>query len=215
MDEPVTPSDLHNKEQSSVIILVEIKSCHATNKTGDAFSEVLNGVIQLSGFLSKMKLKEVSVPEFGTQWSASPSGKWLEHADILGRPRVTFDHDPPGPQEMFCLPILLHFDSHFWYLECLILVAVEGRKDTYERFGRLTISVQDLTAVIPRSKLRGGKSDFELEDADNRYELRRRRSAWGRFIRFWSEHAATSTSPNNSLEFKTITVPEAIEISIE
>ncbi|KAH8623010.1 hypothetical protein IG631_22166 [Alternaria alternata] len=53
MNEPIMPSYFHNKHRDWLNILVEIDSCHATTKTGDAFSEVLNGVIRLSGFYQK------------------------------------------------------------------------------------------------------------------------------------------------------------------
>jgi hypothetical protein len=224
MDEPVTPNHLYNEEQNGVVILVEIKSCHATTKTGDAFSEVSNGVIRLSGFLSKMQLRPVSHSESVTHWSAFLNGMWLNTADSLDRTRVVLDYKPPDAQEMFCLPIVLCFDGEDWELECLILVAIEGKKDTFERFGRLTIPVDELLAYYRYSELGGEESnnelgdedsDYELEDEDSPVEIQSRDSAWHRFILSWSKHYATYIESDDSLEWKTIAVPGAVEISIE
>jgi hypothetical protein len=226
MDEPVIPSDLHSTNQDSVVILVEAKSCHATSKTGDAFSEVSNGVIRLSGFLSKMQLRPVSHSESVTHWSTFLNGMWLSTADSRGRTHVVLDYKPLSLQEMFCLPILLQFNpvDEYWILECLILVAIEGRKDTFERFGRLNIPVNELLADCRRSELGGvgsdselqdEDSDSELEDEDSHVELQSRDGAWHHFILSWSKYVVDySWKPDNSLEFETIAVQGAVEISI-
>ncbi|KAH8623011.1 hypothetical protein IG631_22167 [Alternaria alternata] len=90
---------------------------------------------------------------------------------------------------MFCLPIVLDYDSKY-YLECLVLVATEG-KDTFEHIGRLTIPVEQLLADYRRSELGiqdnvvgfGIKdNDSGLEDANSHVGVQIRDSAWHRFI---------------------------------
>jgi hypothetical protein len=216
IDEPVTPSYLHDADQNSVVILVETKSCHASTKTGDAFSEVLYGVIRLSGFLSRMQLRPHPNSECVTHWNAFLSGMWLDDADGLGRPRVALDHKSPNLQEIFCLPIVLHhWGMIYWNLECLILVATEGTKDTFERIGRLTIPLEEILAGYRGSEL-GGEDSFSLyENADRHVEVQSRDSAWHHFILSWSKHVVNPREPDDSLEFETIAVPGAVEISIE
>jgi hypothetical protein len=104
-------------------------------------------------------------------------------------------------------------------LECLILVAIEGKKDTFERFGKLTIPVKELLASYRRSELWGEDSNSELEDADSHVEVQDRDSAWHRFILSWNKHYTICRTINDiesddSLEFKTIAVQGAVEISI-
>ncbi|CAI9631199.1 unnamed protein product [Alternaria burnsii] len=208
MNEPVTPYYIYDEAQNNVVILVEIKSCYATTKTGDTFSEVLYGVIRLSGFLSKMQLRPVSHSERGTQWNVFLNGMWLGN--------VVLDHERPNPQEMFCLPILLQKDLFDCVLECLILVAIEGKKDTFERFGRLTIPVDELLEDYRKSELGGVDSDSELGDEDIHVEVQSRDSAWHHFILSWSKWVVNSSRiPDDSLDFQTIAVPGAVEISIE
>lgn len=220
MNGPVSLSNryLYDEDQDSVVILVGIKSCHATTKTGDVFSEVSNGIIRLSGFLSKMQLRPVPDSESVTHWSAFLNGMWLDDADDSGLPRVVLDHKPPpDPHEIFCLPIVLCFDGDEWELECLILVAIDGKKDTFERFGRLTISVDEILADYRGSELGDENSDSELGDADGYVEVQSRDSAWHHFILSWSKHYTTysSSEGNDSLDFKTIAVQGAVEIPIE
>lgn len=215
MDKPVVPSDLHDKGQNEVVILVEIKSCHATSKTGDAFSEVSSGIIRLSGFLSRMQLRPQPDAESVTHWSAFLNDIWLDDADPWGLPRVILDHKPQDPHEVFCLPVVLCFDLREWALECLILIAIEGKKDTFERFGRLTIPVDELLADYRRSELGGVDSESELEDENSHVEVQNRDSAWHHFIFSWSKHVVTDTESDDSLEFETIAVAGAVEISIE
>ncbi|CAN9373170.1 unnamed protein product [Alternaria sp. RS040] len=227
IDEPVTPSHLHDMVQDLLVILVEIRSCHATTKTDDAFSEVLNGVIRLSGFSSKMQLRPVPDSEYVTHWNAFVNGVWSGHADRLGRPRVVLDHKHPDSEELFCLPILLQKGPYGWLLECLILVAIEGKKDTFERLGRLTFPVNELLADYRDSELGGEESniefvdedsDHELEDEDSHVNIQSRNSAWHHFILSWSKHVMTEREYNwhvDSLEFETIAVPGAVGISIE
>jgi hypothetical protein len=215
IDEPITPSHFHDHYQDRVIILVETKSCHATTKTGDAFSEILSGVIRLSGFLSKMKLRPIPDSESVTHWSAFLKDMWLHDADFLGLPRVILDHKPPDPHEMLCLPILLYFDGEEWELECLILVAIEGKKDTFERFGRLTIPVNELLADYRECELGGEGSDSEFEDEDSSVEVQSRHSPWHHFILSWGKYYVNGVKSDESLEYKTIAVPGAVEISIE
>ncbi|KAF7678836.1 hypothetical protein GT037_002584 [Alternaria burnsii] len=225
VDGPVTPEASYDASQDTVVILVEIKSCHADTKTGDAFSEVLNGIIRLSGFLSKMRLRPVADSESVAHWSAFVYELWLDHADRLGQPRIVLDHKPLEPQEMFCLPIVLFHGPDDWELECLILVAIEGKKDTFKRFGRLTIPVDELLVADYRNhELGGEESDIELGDEDSDYELQAedshvkvqsRDSAWHYFILSLSKHIETDMEPDDSLDWKTIAVPGAVEISIE
>ena len=218
IDEPVTPITLHN--EASVVILVEIKSCYAITKTGDAFSEVLNGVIRLSGFLSEMQLQPVADSEFGIYWNVIIDGVWLD-AGVGGRPRVVLDYQPPDSQELFCLPIVLWKSGIFtWDLECLLLGAIEGKKDTYERFGRLTIPVKRLLADHRRSELGGVDNKSIFADKDSHVEVQSRGSAWHHFILSWSKHCTTYPQgivlkDDDSLEYETIAVPGAVEISIE
>ncbi|OWY55930.1 HET-like protein [Alternaria alternata] len=215
MDGPVTPDYLYDQDQDSVVILVEIKSCHATTKTGDAFSEVLNGIIRLSGFLSRMQLRPVPDSETVTHWSAFTNGVWLDHADRSGQPCVVLDHKPLDPQEMFCLPILLQRDFFGWRLKCLILVAIEGKKDTFERLGRVNIPIKELLAGYRGSELGGEDSFSEFENVDRHVEVQSRDSAWHHFILSWSKHVVNPRKPDDSLEFETIAVQGAVEISIE
>jgi hypothetical protein len=102
-----------------------------------------------------------------------------------------------------------------WNLECLILVATEGTKDTFERIGRLTIPLEEILAGYRGSEL-GGEDSFSLyENADRHVEVQSRDSAWHHFILSWSKHVVNPREPDDSLEFETIAVPGAVEISIE
>ena len=100
-------------------------------------------------------------------------------------------------------------------LECPVLAAIEGKKDTFERFGRFTIPVDELLADDRRSELRGEHSDSELEDAYSHVEVQSRDSAWYHSILSWMKHYITDIKSDGSLEFKRITFPGAVEISIE
>jgi hypothetical protein len=116
---------------------------------------------------------------------------------------------------MLCLPILLYFDGEEWELECLILVAIEGKKDTFERFGRLTIPVNELLADYRECELGGEGSDSEFEDEDSSVEVQSRHSPWHHFILSWGKYYVNGVKSDESLEYKTIAVPGAVEISIE
>jgi hypothetical protein len=215
IDGPVIPSYLYEDPQDGVVILVGIKSCRATTTTGDAFSELSSGVIQLSGFLSKLKLQLVFESELVTYCSVSLNGMWLNTTGSLVYTHVVLDHKPPESQEMFCFPILLRRDPYGWHLECLILVAIEGRKGTFERIGRLTIPIEEILAGYRGSEL-GGEDDFSLyENADRHVEVHSRDSAWHHFILSWSKHVVNPREPDDSLEFETIAVTGAVEISIQ
>jgi hypothetical protein len=130
VDSIVTTGHYEKAPFEDVKILVNIISHEVVTVTHDRFSEVISGIIRLSGYLFTVVLR----PSQKFRWTVSINGR------EYGTPaaQILLDYQPPS-LELHCLPILvdLHQYPESWSISCLLLVPTGATKGQFMRCGTL------------------------------------------------------------------------------
>ena len=130
VDTAVTIGHYETAPIEDVKILVNIINHEVLTATHDPFSEVMNGIIRLSGYLFTVVLR----PSQKFKWSVSINGREYH----TPRAQILLDYQPPT-LELHCLPILvdLHQYPKSWSVSCLLLVPTGVTRGQFMRCGTL------------------------------------------------------------------------------
>ncbi|KFZ24447.1 hypothetical protein V502_01074, partial [Pseudogymnoascus sp. VKM F-4520 (FW-2644)] len=130
VDSIVTLGHYEKAPFEDVKILVNIISHKVLTTTPDPFSEVMSGIIRLSGYLFTVVLR----PSQKFRWSVSINGR--EYSTPAAQ--ILLDYQPPS-LELHCLPMLvdLHQYPESWSISCLLLVPTGVIKGQFMRCGTL------------------------------------------------------------------------------